>query len=173
METQKIQIPDGCKEISIEKVNNTVVIVFEPEKYVPEAGDYFRCGTITGAYAIAKAELCSNGSVDGTTRIHSDSKSILASFMYSAKDRTFTKLTESEFIKQAKEWGFDYNVQKNEFSRTKWKPKQGDKVYFVSWRNEISSFYYTHEDDYVLPFMYPTAEAAKARKKYNSKFIEP
>lgn len=41
MEAQEFKVPDGCKKISIERHENKVIIIFEPEKWKPKKDESY------------------------------------------------------------------------------------------------------------------------------------
>ena len=148
---------------------NGVYKVEVVNKYVPKVGD---CVKIS--FKNAKYEYFGkiNQIVQKFIRLKSavrenDTLTLILSLYYDERDIFFTKITPDELKAKYAEFGYDWDYESDTVEHIKWKPKNGDTVWYLTELLEVSETFYfndNYDDNDLLKkgFLFPTeAECQK------------
>lgn len=141
MEKQTFQIPSGCKTVSIEQIGDIIVTTFEKE-HVFKKGDFIVTGTPSRAFAIVDKQISENNfdlNVYFNISTGNFYKEYSANAFYSA--RLATDEENQLLLDKMHENGYDWDAEKMEVVKYRWKPEKGKPYIYPSLTN--SKFYST------------------------------
>ena len=139
------------------------------EKYMPKVGDCVKISFKDSKFEyfgkisqIVKKEILLKSSVNEISRVI-----LNLSLCYDYRDIFYTKITPEELKAKYAEVGYDWDYESDTVKPIKWKPKDGDKVWFYSLLCEVVSYIFD-KDNTMLQllaekgFLFPTeAECQK------------
>ena len=131
---QTFKIPDGCKEVTIEQIDNQIVTTFEPKKYTPKAGDYVKM-YYTNSVSFCKINEVIGASVMCNTYISRNecfNKDGIFN-MYS----TIEKITTGEYKSEFEKLGYTYDEATDTASKKRWRAEEDGEYYFINGSFEI------------------------------------
>ena len=126
---QTFKIPDGCKEVTIEQIDNQIVTTFEPKKYTPKAGDYVKM-YYTNSVSFCKINEVIGASVMCNTYISRNecfNKDGLFN-MYS----TIEKITTGEYKSEFEKRGYTYDELTDTAHKRRWRAKLGEPYWIFT-----------------------------------------
>ena len=143
---QTFKIPDGCKEVTIEQIDNQIVTTFEPKKYTPKAGDCVKM-YYTNSVSFCKINEVIGASVMCNTHISRNE--------YVNKDGLFNmyskieKITTGEYKSEFEKLGYTYDEATDTASKKRWRAEEDGEYYFIngSFENRIASELNSEIDD--------------------------
>ena len=137
---QTFNIPEGCKVVTVEQIGNQLITSFEPEKYVPKAGDCVKRISEFGNIYI--------GEYDGCRELYNcidvQEKRIKSRMIMLVKQGSFHKITPEELQAEFEKLGYVYDFETHTASKKRWRAKKGCEYFFFSNLLEI----YTDKDIY-------------------------
>ena len=137
---QTFEIPEGCKVVTVEQIGNQLITSFEPEKYVPKAGDFVKRISEQGNIYI--------GEYDGDREVYHcvDVKAnvIRQKMIMLVEQGSFHKITPEEFQAEFEKLGYVYDFETHTASRKRWRANKGCEYYFFSNLLEV----HIDKDDY-------------------------
>ena len=143
---QTFKIPDGCKEVTIEQIDNQIVTTFEPKKYVPKVGDcvkmyytnsvsFCKINEVIGASVICNTYISKNGcfNKDGLFNMYS----------------TIEQITLEDYKAEFEKLGYTYDEATDTASKEKWRAEEDGEYYFIngSFETRIASELNSEIDD--------------------------
>lgn len=148
MEKQTFQIPIGCKTVSIEQIGDTIVTTFEKEQ-VFKKGDFL---------VFDETNLCFifNNIIENKTNyfygFYLDTKRVKDGCFerWVLSNKTLRLATDEEkqlLLDKMHENGYDWDAEKMEVVKYRWKPKEGDVYYFPQVLSQDLYSSYTWHDD--------------------------
>ena len=133
---QTFKIPDGCKEVTIEQIDNQIVTTFEPKKYTPKAGDYVKM------YYRDKDEVCfcrikntDASCINSSTYIAGES--VLCKLCNFLAYSTIEQITLEDYVAEFEKLGYTYDEATDTASKKRWRANLDREYYFVSGSFEV------------------------------------
>lgn len=130
---QTFNIPDGCKEVTVEQVGNQLITTFEPAKYTPKIGDYVK---------LSQSELIFFGEVkkfrNNTAFFHisinkKENKLIDdLSWLFNFSGCKEEKLTPEQFQEEFKKLGYVYDFETHTATKKRWRAEKEHKHYVIT-----------------------------------------
>ena len=124
---QTFNIPDGCKVVTVEQIGNQLITSFEPEKYVPKAGDCVKRISELGNIYI--------GEYDGGRELYIcidvQEKRIKARMVMLVEQGSFHKITPEELQAEFEKLGYVYDFETHTASKKRWRAEKFGRYYFI------------------------------------------
>ncbi len=182
MKKQTYPIPEGCKAISMEIIDNAIVTTFEPEKvelkYIPKAGDCVKLYAGINIYFCVEDEteryVNSKYMVKGDSVENDRNYDKCGGYIKNSNDRIYTKITPEELQSEFNKLGYEYDFETHEAKKLRLKPKLNDPYYYLD--DEGIMIYSEWENDtidnnrYNLGNCFQTEEAFNKFKDYILKY---
>lgn len=133
---QTFNIPDGCKEVTIEQIGNQIVTTFEPKKYTPKAGDYVK---MYFRDSDCKFGFCRIKQIDGS-QIHCGAyifKNFLGNIGYFFTYSTIEQITLEDYAAEFEKLGYTYDEATDTASKNRWRAEEDGEYYFMIGSFEI------------------------------------
>ena len=141
---QTFKIPDGCKEVTIEQIDNQIVTTFEPEKYVPKVGDYVKMYYRNDDMIC----FCRIKKIDGS-RINSNTsiagESVFCELGNFLAYSTIEQITLEDYKAEFKKRGYTYDEATDTASKEKWRAEEGEVYFYIDGDFDVDS---DHEDNH-------------------------
>lgn len=169
---QTFNIPDGCKTVSVEQIGNQIITSFEPEKYVPKAGDLvrvvsplFRSNFIFECAGINKDGNpleAGNTIFNGTIEEKDDVGHCIGS--------AYTKLTPEEFQAEFEKLGYVYDFETHTAHKKRWRAESDGTYYLIGSTfdvdNDTEGGYSIDDERYNAGNYFKTKEDASVYRDY-------
>jgi len=184
MKKQTFNIPEGCKTVTMEQIDNRIITTFEAEekaeeKYIPKVGDcvklkvyedgtaFFCCISSNGIRVNGSPYIFNNGIFNDAT--------LGGGWRVNDSNLSFSEITPEELQAEFNKLGYEYDFETNTAKKLRWKPNTGEIYYYVGNHGRILEciFYNNMLDNQrrdFKNFFKTEKEAEKFRdyiKKYN------
>jgi len=129
MKKQTFNIPEGCKIVTMEQIDNRIITTFEAEeKYIPKVGDCVKRRIASGyVYGVLNDKYDLDYCV-----VSPDNADYYIENSWACVSLAInTKITPEELQAEFNKLGYEYDFETNTAKKIKWKPKEGEEYYFV------------------------------------------
>jgi len=142
---QTFNIPEGCKIVTMEQIDNQIITTFEAEeKYIPKVGD---CVKLIAGIKVFFGIIREIDKDVLRFYVFFESGKICDKFFGSWRIGivacTETKITPKELQAEFNKTGYEYDFETNTARKLRWKPKEGEKYYLMYADGHISFFHNT------------------------------
>ena len=129
---QTFNIPDGCKEVTIEQVGNQLITTFEPEKYIPKVGDCVKFSQLSLVYygqvkEIEEKQAICHVSISNRNSYLKDYFSWALGWAFCKEE----KITPEQFQEEFKKLGYVYDFETHTATKKRWRAEKEHKYYVI------------------------------------------
>ena len=133
---QTFKIPDGCKEVTIEQIDNQIVTTFEPKKYTPKVGDYVKMYyRILNKVAFCKIQKANASCINSSTYIAGES--VLCELGDFLVYSTIEQITLEDYVAEFEKRGYTYDEATDTAIKKRWRANLDREYYFMSGSFEV------------------------------------
>lgn len=143
---QTFNIPDGCKEVTVEQVGNQLIATFEPAKYTPKIGDYVKLSESELIF-FGEVKKFRNDTAFFYISINKKENKLIddLSWLLNFSGCKEEKLTPEQFQEEFKKLGYVYDFETHTATKKRWRAEAYELYRYICGDFQIET--YTERND--------------------------